>query len=63
MSCGHYWLFLCDPWCLPTQNWLKNDNNDISIHEFHNITRHYVEDTALKHHMVLNDTFRINNIT
>ena len=24
----------------PTQNWLKNATNDISIHEFHNITRH-----------------------
>ena len=37
--------FQCDPWCLPTQNWLKNATNDISILEFHNITRHYVKDT------------------
>jgi hypothetical protein len=35
-------LFQCDPWCHPTQNWLKNATNDISIHEFHNVTRHYV---------------------
>jgi hypothetical protein len=34
-------LFQCDPWCHPTQNWLKNATNDISIHEFHNVTRHY----------------------
>ena len=40
-------LFQCDSWCLPTQNWLKNATNDISIHEFHNITRHYVKDTGL----------------
>ena len=39
-------LFQCDPWCLPTQNWLKNSTNDISIHEFHNVTRHYVKDTG-----------------
>ena len=38
-------LFQCYPWCLPTQNWLKNATNDISIQEFHNITRHYVKDT------------------
>jgi hypothetical protein len=38
-------LFQCDPWCLPTQNWLKNATNDISIQEFHNVTRHYVKDT------------------
>ena len=39
-------LFQCDPWCLPTQNWLKNATNDISIQEFHNVTRHYVKDTG-----------------
>ena len=39
-------LFQCDPWCLPTQNWLKNFTNDISIHEFLNVTRHYVKDTG-----------------
>ena len=37
-------FFQGDPWCLPTQNWLKNATNDISIHEFHNATRHYVKD-------------------
>ena len=40
-------LFQCDPWCLPTQNWLKNTTNDISLHEFHNVTRHYVKDTDI----------------
>ena len=39
-------LFQCDPWCLPTQNWVKNATNDISINEFHNVTRHYVKDTG-----------------
>ena len=39
-------LFQCDPWCLPIQNWLKNATNDISIQEFHNVTRHYVKDTV-----------------
>ena len=39
-------LFQCDPWCLPTQNWLKYATNDISIHEFLNVTRHYVKDTG-----------------
>ena len=37
-------LFQCDP----TQNWLKNATNDISIQEFHNVTRHYVKDTGLR---------------
>ena len=37
-------LFQCDPWCLPTQKGLKNATNDISIQDFHNITRHYVKD-------------------
>ena len=41
-------LFQCDPWFLPTQNCLKNATNDISIHEFHNVTRHYVKDTDCK---------------
>jgi hypothetical protein len=40
-------LFQCDPWCLPTQKWLKNATNDISIQDFHNITRHYVKDTGV----------------
>jgi hypothetical protein len=40
-------LFQYDPWCLPTQNWLKNATNDISIREFHNVTRHYVKDAEL----------------
>jgi hypothetical protein len=46
-------LFQCDPWCLPTQKWLKNASNDISIQEFHNVTRHYVKDTgsAISSHM------------
>ena len=35
---GH---FQCDPWCLPTHNWLKNAANDISIHEFHYVTRKF----------------------
>jgi hypothetical protein len=39
-------LFQCDPWCIPTQNWLKNATNDISFQEFHNVTRHYVKDTG-----------------
>ncbi len=39
-------LFQCDPWCLPTQKWLKNATNDISIQKFHNVTRHYVKDTG-----------------
>ena len=30
----------------PTQNWLKNVTNDISIQEFHNVTSHYVKDTG-----------------
>ena len=34
-------LFQGDPWYLPTQNWLKNATNDISIQEFHNIMAHY----------------------
>ena len=34
-------LFQGDPWCLPTQNWLKNATNDISIQEFHNVMAHY----------------------
>ena len=38
-------LFQCDPWCPPTQNWLKSATNDISIPEFHNVTGHYVKDT------------------
>ena len=25
----------------PTQNWLKNATNDISIQEFHNVMAHY----------------------
>ena len=41
MSYGHYWLFQCDPWWLPTQKRLKNATNDISIQEFHNIITHY----------------------
>ena len=36
-------LFQCDPYWLPTQNWLKNTTNDISIQEFHKVTRHYVK--------------------
>ena len=40
-------LFQCDPWCLPT---LKNATNEISIHEFHNVTRHYVKDTFKYRH-------------
>ena len=40
---GH---FQCDPWCLPTQNWLKVATNDISNQEFHNFTRQYVKDTV-----------------
>ena len=31
---------------LPIQTWIKNVTNDISIHEFHNVTRHYVKDTG-----------------
>ena len=30
-------LFQCDPWCLPTQKWLKSATNDISIQEFRKI--------------------------
>ena len=41
MSYSHYWLFQCDPWCLPTQKRLKNATSDISIQEFHNIITHY----------------------
>ena len=48
-SDGHYWPFQCDPWCLPTQNWLKTATNDISIQESHNITRHYIKDTGRSH--------------
>ena len=33
-------FFQCDPGCLPTQKWLKNTTNDISIQEFHNIITH-----------------------
>ena len=33
-------LFQCDPWCLPTQNWLKNATNDISIYELYYVIRH-----------------------
>jgi hypothetical protein len=39
-------LFQYDPWFLPTQKWLKNATNNISIQEFHNVTRHYVKDTG-----------------
>ena len=39
-------LYQCDPWCIPTQNWLKSGTNDILIQEFHNVTRQYVKDTA-----------------
>ena len=42
-------LFQCDPWCLPIQKWLKNATNDISVQDFHNITRHYVKDTDLNY--------------
>ena len=45
-------LFQCDPWCLPTQNWLKNATNDISIQEFRNVTRHYVKTLALTKELV-----------
>jgi hypothetical protein len=31
---------------IPTQNWLKNANNNILIQEFHNVTRNYVKDTG-----------------
>ena len=34
-------LFQCDPWCLPTQNWLQVATNGISIQEFHNVMPHY----------------------
>ena len=34
-------LFQGDPWCLTTQNWLKNATNDISMQEFHNVMAHY----------------------
>ena len=40
-------LFQCDPWCLPTQKWLKNATNDISIQEFHNIITHYKQSGCL----------------
>ena len=40
-------IFQCDQWCFPTQNWLKNSTNDISIQEFPNVTRHYVKDTGV----------------
>ena len=57
-------LFQCDPWCLPTQNWLKNATNDISIHEFHNVTRHYVKDTDRYWvYVVLNLTFFLKTYT
>ena len=45
MSDGHYWPFSVRSIVSPTQNWLKNATNDISIQDFHNITRHYVKDT------------------
>jgi hypothetical protein len=53
-------LFQYDPWCLPTQKWLKNATNDISIQEFHNVTRHYVKDTAL--YVVVQFSF-VRNLT
>ena len=46
-------LFQRDPFCLPTQNWLKNATNDISIQEFHNVTRHYVKDTGFGQFVVI----------
>ena len=52
-------LFQCDTWCQPTQKWLKNATNDISIQYFHNITRHYVKDTAIYPHF---DCFQITLI-
>ena len=47
MSYGHSWPFQGDSWCLPTQNWLKNATNDISIQEFHNIMANYHETMML----------------
>ena len=57
MSYGHYWLFQCDPWCLPTQKWLKNATNDISIQEFHNIITHYKFLVNLKNHTITSSCF------
>jgi hypothetical protein len=66
-------LFQCAPWCLPTQNWLKNATNDISIQKFHNVARHYVKDTGLIYvlhflaqfltSIILDDQHEITNIS
>ena len=37
----HWASVVRDPWCLPTQNWLKIATNDISIQEFHNVMSQY----------------------
>ena len=42
MSMAIIGLFQCDPYT----KLAKNATNDISIHEFHNLTRHYMKDTA-----------------
>ena len=56
-------LFQCDPWCLPTQKWLKNATNDISIQEFHNITRHYVKDTGSNNRSWLYECINLSPMT
>ena len=45
MSCGHYWPFSVGSMVTPYTKVAKNATNDISIQEFHNVTRHYVKDT------------------
>ena len=52
-------LFQCDPWCLPTQKLLKNATNDISIQEFHNVTRHVVKDTDIETDFRAIETLRL----
>ena len=46
MSYGHYWPFSVGSMVSPYTKLAKNATNDISIHEFHNVTRHYVKDTG-----------------
>ena len=48
MSYGHYWPFSVWSMVSPYTKLLKNASNDILIHEFHNVTRHYVKDTEKK---------------
>ena len=46
MSYGNYWPFSVWSMVCPYTKMVKNATIDISIQDFHNITRHYVKDTV-----------------